>query len=155
MRRDLMDEERTPALASFAGRAQSFAAHRSMFPSATRVVSASFATGCTPARHELQGNALALMENGRLVHHDAGHPEFLQHKRRVTGRSLAVPTLAERLAPLGGMILFSNVSPGAAYAHDPDGHGHVYHRAGSFGPGRNRLEGAQALAVAQSAAGEI
>jgi predicted AlkP superfamily pyrophosphatase or phosphodiesterase len=154
MRRDLIGAERTPALARFAGRAQSFAAHRSMFPSATRVVSASFATGCTPARHELQGNSLALLEKGRLVHHDAGHPEFLQHKRRVTGRSLAVPTMAERLAPHGGMILFSNVSPGAAYAHDPDGHGHVYHRAGSFGPGRKRIEGAGALKIAQDAAGE-
>ena len=119
MRRDLIDEARTPALARFARRSHSFAAHRSMFPSATRVVSASFATGCTPARHELQGNTLALLEDGRLVYHDAGHPEFLQHKRRVTGRSLAVPTLAERLAPHGGMIMFSNVSPGAAYAHDP------------------------------------
>ncbi len=28
---------------------------------------------------------------------DAGHPDFLQHKRRVTGTSLAMPTLAERL----------------------------------------------------------
>ena len=154
LRRDLIDEVRTPALARFARRSQSFAAHSSVFPSATRVVSASFATGCTPARHELQGNTLALMENGRLVYHDAGHPEFLQHKRRVTGRSLGVPTLAERVAPYGGMILFSNVSPGAAYAHDPDGHGHVYHRAGSFGPGRSRLAGAQALAIAQHAAGE-
>jgi hypothetical protein len=87
-----------------------------MFPSATRVVSASFATGCTPARHELAGNTLALLEDGRLVYHDAGHPDFLQHKRRVTGRSLAVPTLAERLGSHGGMIMFSNVSPGAAYA---------------------------------------
>ena len=112
-----------------------------MFPSATRVVSASFATGCTPARHELQGNTLALLEDGRLVYHDAGHPDFLQHKRRVTGRSLAVPTLAERLAPHGGMIMFSNVSPGAAYAHDPDGHGHVYHRAGSFGAGPQAARG--------------
>ena len=154
MRRDLIDEVRTPALARFARRAHSFASHRSMFPSATRVVSASFATGCTPARHELQGNTLALLEEGRLVYHDAGHPEFLQHKRRVTGRSLAVPTLAERLAPHGGMIMLSNVSPGAAYAHDPDGFGHVYHRAGSFAPGRRRLEGAQALAIAQDAAGE-
>ena len=154
MRRDLLDEARTPALARFARRSHSFAAHRSMFPSATRVVSASFATGCTPARHELQGNTLALLEEGRLVYHDAGHPDFLQHKRRVTGRSLAVPTLAERLAPHGGMILFSNVSPGAAYAHDPDGHGHVYHRAGSFAPGRKPLEGAQALSIAQDAAGE-
>src|SRR5262245_11093555 len=154
MRRDLIGEATTPALVRFADRATSFAAHRSMFPSATRVVSASFATGCHPARHELQGNSLALFENGRLVHHDAGHPDFLQHKRRVTGRSLAVPTLAERLAALGGMILFSNVSPGAAYAHDPDGHGYVYHRAGSFAPGRRRLEGAQALNITQDAAGE-
>jgi predicted AlkP superfamily pyrophosphatase or phosphodiesterase len=125
-----------------------------MFPSATRVVSASFATGCRPARHELAGNTLALLEDGRLVYHDAGHPEFLQHKRRVTGRSLGAPTLAERLAPCGGMVLFSNVSPGAAYAHDPDGYGFVYHRAGSFGPGRTPLDGAQALKVAQDAAGE-
>jgi arylsulfatase A-like enzyme len=31
------------------------------------------------------------------------------------------------------------VSPGAAYAHDPDGHGFVYHRAGSFAPGRRQV----------------
>jgi hypothetical protein len=155
LRRDLIDDARTPALARFARRAQDFAAYRSVFPSATRVVSASFATGCLPARHELQGNTLALMEEGRLVYHDAGHPEFLQHKRRVTGRALGVPTLAERIAPHGGMILFSNVSPGAAYAHDPDGYGHVYHRAGSFAPGRRPLEGAQALAILQHTAGEI
>src|SRR5688572_30726898 len=115
LRRDLITEAHMPALTRFARRSQVFAAHRSMFPSATRVVSASFATGCTPARHELQGNALALLEEGRLVYHDAGHPDFLQHKRRATGRSLAVPTLAERLSPHGGMVLFSNVSPGAAY----------------------------------------
>jgi arylsulfatase A-like enzyme len=154
LRRDLITEAHMPALTRFARRSQVFAAHRSMFPSATRVVSASFATGCTPARHELQGNALALLEEGRLVYHDAGHPDFLQHKRRATGRSLAVPTLAERLSPHGGMVLFSNVSPGAAYAHDPDGHGHIYHRAGSFGPGRTPLDGAQALKIAQDAAGE-
>jgi arylsulfatase A-like enzyme len=154
MRRDLIDEATTPALARLAGGAMSFAAHRSMFPSATRVVSASFATGCHPARHELQGNTLALLEHGQLVYHDAGHPDFLQHKRRATGRSLAVPTLAERLEPHGGMIMFSNVSPGAAFAHDPDGHGHIYHRAGSFAPGRKRIEGVQALAIAQDAAGE-
>jgi arylsulfatase A-like enzyme len=154
MRRDFIHAQHTPALAAFASRAQTFAAHRSMFPSATRVVSASFATGCVPGRHELQGNSLALLEGGSLVHHDAGHPEFLQHKRRITGRSLAVPTLAERLEQNGGAILFSNVSPGAAYAHDPDGHGYVYHRAGSFGPGRKRLETPQALNIAPDAAGE-
>jgi hypothetical protein len=52
------------------------------------------------------------------------------------------------------MILFSNVSPGAAYAHDPDGHGHVSHRTGSFAPGRWPIEGAGALSIGQDAAGE-
>src|SRR5262249_36806289 len=155
LRRDLIGEGRTPALARFSQPSPSFASPSSVFPSATRGVSASPATGGLPPPPQPHGKTLALMEDGRLVYHDAGHPEFLQHKRRVTGRSLAVPTLAERVAPHGGMILFSNVSPGAAYAHDPDGHGHVYHRAGSFGPGRKRLAGAQVLAIAQHAAGEI
>jgi len=154
MRRDLISEQNAPALVRFSERAQCCIGHRSVFPSATRVVSASFATGCYPARHELQGNSLALLEEGRLVHHDAGDPDFLQHKRRVTGRSLAVPTLAQRLAPHGGAVLFSNVSPGAAYAHDPDGHGHVYHRAGSFAPGRKPVEGKHALDIARDGAGD-
>jgi arylsulfatase A-like enzyme len=143
LRRDFVNAKRTPNLHRFAARATSFAAHRSAFPSATRCVSATFATGCHPARHGLQGNAMALLEAGLLVPHDAGLPGFLQHKRAVTGRALAEPTLAERLAPHGGAVIFNNVSPGAAYAHDPDGFGHLHHRAGSFAPGRvpaGRLE---------------
>ena len=79
---------------------------------------------------------MALLEDGVLVPHDVGRPDFLNHKRAVTGHALAVPTLAERLAPHGGAIVYNNVSPGAAYVHDPDSYGHVYHRAGSYAPGR-------------------
>lgn len=154
LRRDLVSEAATPALARLARRAEWFASHRSVFPSATRVVSAAFATGCHPGRNGLQGNAMALVENGRLVAHDAGHPDFLQHKRRVTGHALAMPTLAERLVRLGGLISFSNVSPGAAYAHDPDGHGTVYHRAGSFAPGRVPITGAGALDITPDGDGD-
>ncbi|MBB3771264.1 hypothetical protein FHS55_001863 [Angulomicrobium tetraedrale] len=136
LRRDFVDAERTPHLAALRERGAFFAGYRSAFPSATRVVSSTLATGCWPARHGLQGNSMVLVEAGRLVRHDVGHPDFLQHKRRVTGRSLAAPTLAERVAGHGGAMIFNNVSPGAAYAHDPDGHGRVFHRAGSFGPGR-------------------
>lgn len=136
LRRDFVTPSTTPRLHGFAGHAASFLAHRSVFPSATRVVSSCVATGCYPNRHGMQGNSFALFEGGRIVAHDAGLPDFLQHKRAVTGSSLAMPTLAQRLAPHGGVWVFSNVSPGAAYAHDPDGWGHVYHRAGSFGPGR-------------------
>jgi arylsulfatase A-like enzyme len=154
LRRDMISAALTPNLVRHARQAERFAAHRSVFPSATRVVSASFATGCYPGRHELQGNSLALIENDRLVAHDAGHPDFLQHKRRVTGCSLAVPTLAERLKDHGGAILYSKVSPGAAYAHDPDGHGWVYHNAGSFAPGRRRLAKPEAVEVSLDAAGD-
>jgi arylsulfatase A-like enzyme len=151
LRRDFVDAARTPRLAEFAGRAEQFAAYRTAFPSATRVVTATFATGCHPARHTLQGNSMALLEDGVLVPHDAGAPDFLQHKRAVDGYALAVPTLAERLASFGGAIIYNNVSPGAAYAHDPDGHGFVYHRVGSFAPGR---VSAEPLNIALDAAGD-
>jgi arylsulfatase A-like enzyme len=147
LRRDMISEQTTPNLVAFAREAERFEEYRTVFPSCTRVVSASLATGCYPARHGLQGNSVALMEAGRLVLRDAGDPDFLQLKRRVTGQSLAMPTLAERLKDVGGAIVFSNVSPGAAYAHDPDGHGYVYHRAGSFGPGRVPVEPADRLDV--------
>lgn len=154
LRRDMIAPGLTPNLVAFAATAESFAAHRSMFPSATRVVSSCVSTGCHPVRHELQGNSLVLIEDGRLVGHDAGHPGFLQHKRRVTGRSLAMPTMAERLKAHGGAVIYANVSPGAAYAHDPDGHGHLYHRAGSFGPGRVPLTDWDASRLTIDAAGD-
>jgi len=135
LRRDFVTEQTTPRLVAFMRQAEYFPAFRSAFPSATRIVSATFATGCFPARHTLQGNAVALMEGGVLVPHDVGRPDFLAHKKAVTGQTLAVPTLAERLAPHGGAIVFNNVSPGAARAHDPDGFGQVYHRAFSSGSG--------------------
>jgi Type I phosphodiesterase / nucleotide pyrophosphatase len=154
LRRDLVTAACTPSLTAFRERAEDFAAHRSVFPSATRVVAASVATGCHPARHGLQGNALALLEDGVFVGHDAGGPEFLQHKRRVTGRALEAPTLAERVAPHGGVITFTNASPGAAYAHDPDGYGFLYNRAGSFGPGRVPVPAGDELRVTNNLAGD-
>lgn len=152
LRRDFVDAARTPRLAAFAAQAESFPGFRTAFPSATRAVSATFATGCHPARHTLQGNAVALLENGVLVPHDVGGPDFLAHKRSVTGYALAVPTLAERVAANGGAILFNNVSPGAANAHDPDAHGHLYHRVVSRGPGGAEVP--EPLRVTLDAAGD-
>lgn len=154
LRRDLVLPELTPTLAELRKRATWFDAHASVFPSCTRVVSSSFATGCFPARHGLAGNTVCLIENGRLALHDVGKPEFVENKRRLTGTVLERPTLAERLAPNGGAIIFNNVSPGAAYMHDPDGHGYVYHRAGSFGPGRSPILGDGELRVTGDSEGD-
>jgi arylsulfatase A-like enzyme len=154
LRRDFISEELTPNLVRFSKQAETFADYRTVFPSCTRVVSASLATGCYPKTHGLQGNSVALIENGRLVVHDVGRPEFIEHKRRVTGTVLSVPTMAERVREAGGAIIFSNVSPGAAYMHDPDGHGFVYHRAGSFGPGRKPVADADQLKVTLDVPGD-
>jgi hypothetical protein len=148
LRRDFVTPELMPRLSAFRAEASWGASHRSVFPSVTRVVSSSVATGCRPARHGLAGNTIALAENGALCLFDAGKPEFIADKQRLTGMALAMPTLAERLAPHGGVVVFNNVSPGAAYLHDPLGHGHVYHRAGSFGPGRVEIADERALAIA-------
>jgi len=48
----------------------------------------------------------------------------------------------------------SNVSPGAAYFQDPDGFGHVYHRAGSFAPGRRPVADRDHLDIELGAAGD-
>lgn len=125
--------------------------HGAVFPSVTRASAASIATGCHPARHGLHGNRMGLFEDGKIVVRDVGAPDFRAHMRRALGRTLLVPTLAERVAHAGGCIAFSNVSPGAAFFLDPDAHGYVYHRSGSHAPGGQPLE---ALPVTHDAAGD-
>lgn len=155
LRADLLSAELTPTLWSLKGSASQVADYRSTFPSLTRVCSATIATGCRPARHGLSGNVVALDEGEGLKVASVGDPDFRERMRRVLGRTLARPTLAERFAPHGGALLFSNVSAGAAYFHDPDGHGFVYHRAGSFGPGLVAITGADHLSVSHDAAGDL
>ena len=153
-RDDFVRPDLCPAICAEIGRGRRFANHRAIFPSATRASAASIATGCWPATHGLHGNTMGLDEGAGPAVHDVGKPDFVETLRRVTGRTLAVPTLAERLAPHGGAAILSNVSPGAAYFQDPDGHGHVYHRDASFGPGRIPLPSAEARPVTHDAAGD-
>lgn len=154
LRRDFVTPEHTPNLVALKARATWCGSHRSVFPSVTRVVSSSLATGYRPSGHGLAGNTVALPNGDDLELYDVGKPEFLGHKQRLTGHVLRQPTLAERLAEDGGAVIFNNVSPGAAYMHDPRGHGHVYHRAGSYGPGRTPIEGNDGLKVSGDIAGD-
>ena len=141
LRRDLITPEDAPFLSELRERAAFFGAHRSVFPSTTRASAASIATGCLPARHGLLGNTMALDEGDGLVCRSAGAPDFRDRLYRATGRTLHVPTLAERLRWHGETsISCANVSPGAGYFQDPDGYGYVYHPAGSYGPGRKPLD---------------
>lgn len=139
LRADLVTPDVAPTLARLRDEHASFPAFRGVFPSTTRTSAASIATGCRPASHGLLGNTMVLDEGGQLKCYSAGKPDFLDRLRRTTGRALGKPTLHERVSGLGRAVLMSNVSPGAAYVHDPEGAGFVYHRSGSFGPGRKPL----------------
>jgi len=155
LRADLMGPADTPFLTELSERGCAFAAHRSVFPSTTRASSASIATGCLPARHGLYGNTQALDEGDGLVCRNVGAPDFRDRMRRATGRTLRVPTLAERLRWHGeAAIVCSNVSPGAAYFQDPDGHGTVYHSAGSYGPGLTPIDDPASAALKKGIAGD-
>ncbi|MFN4016943.1 MAG: alkaline phosphatase family protein [Reyranella sp.] len=150
-----IDEARTPTLARLLARGFRADDHRAVFPSVTRVSAASIATGCLPGRHGLEGNQMALVEKGRITVHNVGAPSFRETMRRVTGGTLRVPTMAERLAKSGGQVAYSNVSPGAAYFLDPDHFGTVLHRAGSFGRGGMTLTGDAHLDVSHDLDGDI
>src|SRR5213080_260324 len=155
LRRDLIDPGDTPFLTELAERSAFFGAHRSVFPSTTRASAATIATGCRPARHGLLGNTMALDEGDGLVCRSAGAPDFRDRMRRATGRTLHVPTLAERLRWHGeSSVSCANVSPGAAYFQDPDGHGWVYHAAGSYGPGRRPIDDPASAALTKGLAGD-
>ncbi len=153
--RDWITADQTPGLHDLRERSLWCADHHAVFPSVTRVSAASIATGCQPGRHGLHGNRMGLAANGKIAVRDVGKPDFRDHMRRATGGTLRVPTLAERVAAAGGsFIAFSNVSPGAAYFLDPEHFGHVYHRAGSYGPGGAPIVGRDALEVSHDLAGD-
>jgi len=154
LRADMIDPAVAPTLSALGEEGTSYPGVHGVFPSVTRVTSASIATGCHPGRHGLLGNTMAIDEGRGLVCLSVGKPDFRERLRRATGRTLHRPTLAERLASQGGCIVMSNVSPGAAYFQDPDGFGHVYHRAGSFAPGLRPVGERDHLDIGLGAAGD-
>lgn len=154
LRRDLVNEANSPTLMGLAAQGCWFSNVRGVFPSTTRTSSACIATGSLPALHGLLGNKMLLEEPAGLRCRSVGDPAFREHMRAITGRTLHVPTLAERVAAHGGACIMSNVSPGAAYFYDPDGYGEVYHRAGSYGPGRVAYGENRALTIASGADGD-
>jgi arylsulfatase A-like enzyme len=155
LRADLITAADAPFLSELGQRSARFANHTSVFPSTTRTSAASIATGCLPARHGLLGNTMALDEGEGLVCLSVGKPDFRDRLHAATGRTLHMPTLAERVSRAGkAAIAISNVSPGAAYFLDPDGYGWVYNPAGSFGPGRRPLSAAEGLDITKGAAGD-
>jgi hypothetical protein len=156
-RADFVREAFCPAVVLQTRAGTWFRNHRAIYPSATRASAASFATGCLPGTHGLHGNTMAFDGGGGPVVHDSGKPEFLATMRAALGRTLAVPTTVERVVRAYGpdaAVVCSNASPGAAAFGDPDGHGTLYHRSGSRGPGGAPLVSDPAAGVAKGRDGD-
>ena len=154
LRSDMINPNFAPNLNRIKRKACVYSEHKSVFPSTTRTTAASIATGCYPGTHGLEGNCMALDDGGGLKAMSVGPADFREKMRQITGRTLRVPTISERITKLGDAVVFSNVSPGAAYFHDPDGHGYVFHRCGSYGPGLRKISRPYQLDVSHDQAGD-
>jgi arylsulfatase A-like enzyme len=120
LRPDMVRADTTPHLASFAGRGMRFAQARSVFPSETRVCTASIATGCYPYRHGLVANRMPhpLDPRGSV---DTGDILALRElEQSIAAPLLDEPTLGDRLAAAGrDFAVFSSGTTGHTFVLNP------------------------------------
>ena len=126
MRADMLSAEATPHLWRLAGRGHRFTAARSVFPSYTRVCTASVMTGAPPSVHGVVGNA--------FHHACAGMaPLFLdrfadlQRVVAADGRAILAPRLDEVLRDAGlrfGAVNGNSAGTAALMLPDPAAGGH-------------------------------
>ena len=121
LRPDMVRPDTTPNLIRFAGLGTRFLRARSVFPSETRVCSASVATGCLPRRHGLVANRIVHpLDARRSV--DTGQMNLLKALEQETGAPLLeAPTLARLLADAGrDFCLFSSGTTGQTFVLNPE-----------------------------------
>ena len=112
--------EATPVVHALAARGVTFARHRGVFPTVTRVNAASMVTGRYPGGHGLLGNTLVFPELDRASPVAALEPELSRVAAVTDGRVLLAPTLGELLASTGRS--FATVvggTSGNAYVQHP------------------------------------
>ena len=120
LRPDMVTLANTPNLLRFAAMGTRFTRARSVFPSETRVCTATVTTGCQPRRHGLIANRFAHpADPGRLI--DTGDKSALQAMQRDLVQDLLdVPTLGDILAAAGrDFVVLSSGSTGQAHVLNP------------------------------------
>ncbi len=121
LRPDMVTEAVTPNLMRLAGRGTWFRDARSVFPSMTRVATASIATGAMPRRHGIVGNAFYFPE--AIAEHvlDVSNIADVKRAEQATaGRFLTAPTFADELARAGKrMATVHTGSIGSTYLINP------------------------------------
>ncbi|ONG53324.1 hypothetical protein BKE38_12420, partial [Pseudoroseomonas deserti] len=120
MRADMLTAEGTPHLWALARRGQRFSTSRSVFPSYTRVCTASVMAGAPPEVHGVVGNALHHPSAGELPL----HLDRIADLRRLVaadGSAILAPTLDQALRQAGKRFgAVSGNTPGTAALMLPD-----------------------------------
>jgi len=120
LRPDMVRPDTTPNLLRFAALGTRFTRARSVFPSETRVCSATVATGCLPRRHGLVANRIPHPRDAtRSI--DTGQMTLLRALEQETGAPLLdAPTLASILAAAGrDFAVYSTGTTGQTYVLNP------------------------------------
>lgn len=121
LRPDMVTAERMPNLAAFAQSSIWFREARSVFPSMTRVATASIATGAPPAVHGLMGNTFYFPEASPDYVFDTSRADDLAlAESKLGGPLLTAPTFADVLARANRTLaVVHSGSTGSAYAINP------------------------------------
>lgn len=121
LRPDMVTPELTPNIMRLVRRGRWFREARSVFPSVTRVATSSIATGATPARHGVVGNAFyhpaaftdAVLMTSRIDH-------IRQAEAVNGGRFVAVDTFGDVLAQAGKKLCVVHTgTAGSAHVINP------------------------------------
>jgi hypothetical protein len=127
LRNDLVTPELTPTLWALRQRGQWFNRARSVFPSYTRVCTASVMTGAPPASHGLVGNVFHHPATPEAAPIDCSKPADLQRLLALDGGIIFGDTLDQALAAAGKrMDVVTGTKPGTAVVlmADPAAGGH-------------------------------
>ena len=116
LRPDYITAQQMPNLFAFRQKAAIGKHHHSVFPTVTRVNSASYATGSYPGTHGLLGNAIYIPEVAPNKSIGTGYGDLSKIPAATSGPLLTAKSLGEVLADAGQkMMVFSSGTTGQAF----------------------------------------
>ncbi|PSH60850.1 alkaline phosphatase family protein [Phyllobacterium sophorae] len=129
LRPDLINESQTPNLARLKRMGTTLAAHRTVYPSETRVAFPSLVTGATSSQHGMVGNKYVERNGASHRYVDTADSVLLDRLNRESGGMLmTAPTLGEILGRAGrSMAVIATNTPGTTrfFHHKAEDFGHI------------------------------
>jgi hypothetical protein len=121
MRPDLISQEQTPNLWELTQRGVHCIDSHAVFPTVTRINSASIATGSQPAGHGILGNSLYVPAvDAKKAINMGDHRDLEAVAKLRGGRAVLRESLADRVGAAGGKtVVVSTGSPGSAWLCHP------------------------------------